>query len=120
MSECKVMIEASITEAKAKFQEYGDMEFSERGNWTLVEDFSGTQLFGWEASSWVELAGDCELIYAYYDEDMSAEFIHIKDGICLRVYQEYSGELDTNEGEDLEPSVSAWSDVADYIDTHMS
>ena len=51
---------------------------------------------------------------------MNAEFVHIKNGICLRVYQEYDGEVDTDEGDDPEISISEWSDVADYIDDHMS
>ena len=50
----------------------------------------------------------------------TAEFIHIKNGVCLRAYQEYDGELDIDEGEDPETSVSEWSDVADYIDDHMA
>ena len=120
MTDCRVMIKAPLKEVKALFRESEDMEFSERGNWTLAEDFSGTMLFGWEVSSWVELAGDDELVYAYYDEDLNAEFIHVKDGVCLRAYQKYGDEVDTDEGEDPETSVSGWSDVANYIDRHMS
>ena len=118
MTDCRVMIKASFEEVKARFREYenDDIEFSTREDWTLAQDFSGTQLFGWEVSSWVELAGNDELIYAYYDENMNAEFVHIKNGICLRVYQEYDGEVDTDEGDDPEISISEWSDVADYID----
>ena len=67
----------------------------------------------------MELAGDDELIYAYYDEDMKAEFVHVRDGVCLRAYRQYEGEVDTNKGEDPETSISGWSDVADYIDEHM-
>ena len=122
MTDCRVMIKASFEEVKARFREYenDDIEFSTREDWTLAQDFSGTQLFGWEVSSWVELAGNDELIYAYYDENMNAEFVHIKNGICLRVYQEYDGEVDTDEGDDPEISISEWSDVADYLDDHMS
>ena len=122
MTDCRVMIKASFEEVKARFREYenDDIEFSTREDWTLAQDFSGTPLFGWEVSSWVELAGNDELIYAYYDENMNAEFVHIKNGICLRVYQEYDGEVDTDEGDDPEISISEWSDVADYIDDHMS
>ena len=122
MTDCRVMIKASFEEVKARFREYenDDIEFSTREDWTLAQDFSGTQLFGWEVSSWVELAGNDELIYAYCDENMNAEFVHIKNGICLRVYQEYDGEVDTDEGDDPEISISEWSDVADYIDDHMS
>ena len=122
MTDCRDMLKASFEEVKARFREYenDDIEFSTREDWTLAQDFSGTQLFGWEVSSWVELAGNDELIYAYYDENMNAEFVHIKNGICLRVYQEYDGEVDTDEGDDPEISISEWSDVADYIDDHMS
>ena len=119
MTECKVMIKAPLQKVKKRFSEYEDMGFEKRGDWILAEDFSRTQLFGWKVSAWIELAGDDELIYAYYDEDMNAEFVHIKDGVCLRAYQEYDGEVDTDKGEDLETFVSGWSDVADYIDEHM-
>ena len=50
MTACKVMVNAPIAKVKSQFQEYENMEFSERRNWTLAEDFSGTQLFGWEVS----------------------------------------------------------------------
>lgn len=119
MSDCKVMIKAPMKEAKARFSDYEDMEFERRGDWTLVEDYSGTQLFGWKVSSWVELAGQDELIYAYYDEDMNAEFVHVKDGVCLRAYMQYDGEVNTNEGDDPDTSIKDWSDVADYIDEYM-
>ena len=52
-------------------------------------------------------------------EDMNAGFVHIRDGVCLRAYRQYEGEVDTNKGEDPETSISGWSDVADYIDEHM-
>jgi len=120
MTDCKVMLKSSLDKVKTRFLDYEDLEFSTRGNWILVEDFSGTQLFGWEVSSWIELAASDELIYAYYDENMNAEFIHIKDGVCLRAYQEYNGEVDTDEGDDSDTSICEWSDVADYIDEHMS
>ena len=119
MSDCKVMIKAPKKEVKARFSDYEDMEFERRGDWTLAEDYSGTQLFGWKVTSWVELAGQDELLYAYYDEDMNAEFIHVKDGICLRAYKQYDGEVDTDEGDDPDTSIKGWSDVADYIDEHM-
>ena len=120
MTDCRIMIRASLEAVKVLFGEYEDVEFSTKEDWTCVQDFSGTQFFGWEISSWVEMAGDNELIYAYYDENMSAEFVHIKNGACLRAYQEYDGEVDTDEGDDPEISISEWSDVADYIDDHMS
>lgn len=72
-----------------------------------------------DVSSWLDLAGQEELIYAYYDEDLNAEFVHIKDGVCVRAYLEYEGEVDTDEGEDPETAISKWSDVAGYMDEHM-
>ncbi len=77
------------------------------------------KMIGWGISDWVELAGEDELIYAYYDEDMNAEFIHVRDGVCLRAYTQYDDEVDTDEGEDAETSVREWSDVGDYMDKHM-
>ncbi len=71
MTDCKVMLKSSLDKVRARFQDYADLEFSNRGDWILVEDFSGTQLFGWEVSSWIELAAGDELIYAYYDENMN-------------------------------------------------
>ena len=117
---CKVMIKASLEQVKARFQDCEDMEFSQKEDWVLAEDCSGTQLFGWEVSSWLELAGANELIYAYYDEDMNAEFIFIQNGLCMRAYQEYNGEVDTDEGEDPDIPVSGWSDVAGFMDEHMA
>ena len=70
-------------------------------------------------STWLELAGKDELIYAYYDENMNAEFVFIQNGLCMRAYQEYDGEVDTDQGEDLDVSISGWSDVAEYMDEHM-
>ena len=119
MFACKVMIKGPLESVKARFEGYGDMEFSQKGDWVLAEDFSGTQLFGWEVSTWLELAGKDELIYAYYDENMNAEFVFIQNGLCMRAYQEYDGEVDTDQGEDLDVSISGWPDVAEYMDEHM-
>lgn len=120
MSDSKVMIKAPMKEVKARFSDYEDMEFERRGDWTLIEDYSGTQLFGWGTSAWVELAGQNELIYAYYDEDMNAEFVHVKDGVCLRAFMQYDDEVATDEGQDPDSAIAEWSDVADYIDEHMA
>ena len=120
MFACKVMIKAPLDKVRARFEGCADLEFSRREGWTLVEDLSGIRLFGWEVSAWLELAGEDELIYAYYDEDLNAEFVFIQNGLCMRAYQEYGGEVDTNEGEDPDIPVSTWSDVADFIDEHMT
>ena len=39
--------------------------------------------------------------------------------MLFRSYQEYDGEVDTDEGEDPDIPISGWSDVADYMDEHM-
>ena len=119
MFACKVMIKGPLESVKARFEGYGDMEFSQKGDWVLAEDFSGTQLFGWEVSTWLELVGKDELIYAYYDENMNAEFVFIQNGLCMRAYQEYDGEVDTDEGEDSDISIAGWTDIADYMDEYM-
>ena len=119
MFACKVMIKGPLESVKARFEGYGDMEFSQKGDWVLAEDFSGTQLFGWEVSTWLELVGKDELIYAYYDENMNAEFVFIQNGLCMRAYQEYDCEVDTDEGEDSDISIAGWTDIADYMDEHM-
>ena len=50
---------------------------------------------------------------------MNAEFIFIQNGLCMRAYQEYDGEVDADEGEGPDIPISGWSDVADYMDEHM-
>lgn len=119
MMDCRIMIKAPVEEVKILFEGYEDIEFSAKVDWTCVQDFSYTQFFGWEIFSWIETAGDRELIYAYYDENLNAEFVHIKDGVCLRAYREYGGEVDTDQGDDPDTCVFTRDDVADYMDDNM-
>lgn len=119
MQGCNVWIKDSMENVKIRFKEYEDMGFEKQGDWVRVDDFTYFQLFSWDISGWIELAGDHELVYAYYDEYLNAEFIHIKDGNCLRAYMQYEGEVDTDEGDDPEISITEWEDVAQYIDEHM-
>ena len=51
MTECKVMIKAPKKEVKVRFSDYEDMEFEKQRDWTLAEDYSGTQFFGWGTSA---------------------------------------------------------------------
>lgn len=37
-----------------------------------------------------EPAGNDELIYAYYDEDMNTEFIHVRDSVRVRAYTQFA------------------------------
>lgn len=122
MMASKIMIKAPANEVENMLSEYEDIEIfeSKRKNWTLAEDYTYLQFVGWEVSSWIELANGHELIYAYYDENMNAEFIHIKGGVCVRAYQEYDGEKDIDEGDDPEISISDSSDVDIYIYNNMN
>lgn len=96
----------------------GDVYFSENKDRVSFEDMSENEFFGWETSSWIALAGDKELIYGYYSEDSgSAEFIHIKNGECIRDYRAYDFEVDTDEG--TSPKFDNWTDVAKYIDEKL-
>ncbi len=118
----KIMIKAPANEVENMLSEYEDIEIfeSKRKNWTLAEDYTYLQFVGWEISNWIELANGHELIYAYYDENINAEFFHIKDGVCVRAYQEYDGEIDIDEGNDPEISISDSSDVDIYIYENMN
>ena len=62
MYACNVMIKAPLEAVKARFKGYDGLEFFQKGDWVLGEDSTGTQLFGWEVSSWLELAGADELL----------------------------------------------------------
>lgn len=96
----------------------GTVYLLEREDSTAFEDMSETEFFGWSADSWIELAGGKELLYGHYnDSALEAEFVHIKDGKCIREYGEYDGEIDTNEGD--EPEFESWVDVASYVDKKM-
>lgn len=79
---------------------------------------SEDRFYGWSTESWMRLAGEKELIYGYYTEDtLEAEFVHIKNGKCIRDYREYSEEVETDEG-DI-PKFQNWVDVASYVDGEM-
>lgn len=59
-----------------------------------------------------------ELVYGYYDDGAgNAEFVHIKDGKCIRDYRIYDFELDTDKG--VSPEFHDWVDVAEYVDKEL-
>ena len=96
----------------------GNVYLVEREDSVAFEDVSDMEFYGWGTESWVKLAAGKELIYGYYSEDMlEAEFVHIKDGKCIRDYRVYDSEVDTDEGD--EPEFESWVDVASYVDRHM-
>lgn len=109
MRSCKAMIKPLLKKQKPCSKNPGTWSLKwEIGLWRRI------------FALWPELAGNGERLYACYDEDLNAEFIHIKGGVCLWVYQAYDGEVDTDEGENQEISVLEWADVAAYIDRRVS
>ncbi|MDE7224987.1 MAG: hypothetical protein K2O34_14565 [Acetatifactor sp.] len=96
----------------------GEVYIKEEDDSVSFEDMSENEFFGWGTSSWITLAGDNELIYGYYSEDScSAEFVHIRDGECIRDYRVYESEVDTDEG--AAPPFDGWTDVAEYVDKNL-
>ncbi len=91
----------------------------ERADETAFEDMSEEEFFGWDINSWIKVAGEKELVYGHYNDSMmEAEFVHIKDGECVRECRVYDGEIDTDEGENI-IGLESWIDVASYVDAHM-
>ncbi len=85
---------------------------------TAFEDLSESVFFGWSTEEWKALAGENELLYGSYSEDtIEAEFIHIRDGACVREYREYDGEIEADTGE--APVFEDWADVCAYIDENL-
>lgn len=65
--------------------------------------------------TWKRLADAGDLLYGFYNEDaIEAEFIHIRDGACVREYRAYGGEIEIDEG--TFPAFEDWADVCAYID----
>lgn len=99
---------------------FGYVYLKESEDSVSFEDMSENEFFGWETSSWIALAGDKELIYGYYSDDScSAEFVHIRNGECIRDYRVYDfdGEIDTDES--VSPEFDSWIDVAEYVDEKL-
>lgn len=101
-----------------KMHHIGDVYIKECEDSVSFEDMSENEFFGWDTSSWLALAGNKELIYGYFSEDSgSAEFVHIRDGECVRDYRIYDFEVDTDEG--ASPEFDGWTDVARYVEEEM-
>ena len=97
----------------------GNIYLTTKAGSASFDDLDETVFFDCGTDFWIKLAGDKELIYGYYSEDLgSAEFIHIKDGACIREYMECDfGEVITDEGDD--PVFGSWVDVATYVDSKL-
>ncbi len=96
----------------------GEICLSVKNKGVCFEDLSQTEFFGWDTNSWIELSQGNELLYGYYDDDnLEAEFVHIKQGKCIREYREYGGEVETDEGDT--PEFEHCMDVAKFVDEEM-
>lgn len=86
-------------------------------NYYRFEDFSDYNFVYWDIESWLQLAEDREIIYGYFsDDDLSAEFIHIKGGKCIREFREYFDDADSNIDMGTLPQFDSWVDVASYVE----
>lgn len=96
----------------------GYIYMSVRDDSVAFQDMSELMFMGWDRSAWIELADGNELRYGYYNEDnLEAEFVHIKDGKCVRDYREYDGEVESDEG--TLPVFTDWVDVSMFIDENL-
>ena len=86
-------------------------------NYYRFEDFSNFYFEFQETEEWLNIAQGRELIYGYFsDDDLSAEFIHIKNGECIREFREYSDYEEDNVDLGTSPKFDSWVDVASYVD----
>ena len=93
--------------------------YSDTENYYRFEDMSNYNFEYWETESWLELAEDREIIYGYFsDDELSAEFIHIKEGKCIREFREYFDDKESNVDIGTLPEFNSWVDVASYVE-HM-
>ncbi len=143
MRECCFKINLSLEEAKKRYcdwmnkdinfqrDENGDfynesvcLSESEDG-WTHFIDLEGQTFFGLSNESWMELAKDSSVTYAYYDEDFNAELIVIEKGRLIREFSLYEDEPDANvnfgvfEYEKSSP-IEAWNDVATFLEEELT
>ena len=96
----------------------GNIYLKEGEDYTSFEDTEELAFLGWDTESWIKLAAGKELMYGYYsDEQLEAEFVHVRDGKCIRDYRVYDGEVETNVGDT--PEFGSWVDVATYVDKYL-
>ena len=86
-------------------------------NYHRFEDFSNFYFVGWDTETWLNIAQGRVLIYGYFsDDDLSAEFIHFKNGECIREFREYSDYEEDNIDLGISPKFDSWVDVASYVE----
>jgi len=83
------------------------------------DDYSNYHFVFWDTESWIEFAQDREIIYGHFsDDELSAEFLHIKGGKCIREFREYFDDEGSNVNVGALPKFDSWVDVASYVE-HM-
>ena len=94
--------------------------FSEIDDYYVFDDFSEEIFMFVPIEKWLSIAAENHLMYGWYSEDsLSAEYIEIKDGKCIREYREYRDMPEDNVNEGDEPQFENWVDVASYVDSNV-
>lgn len=95
-------------------------QFSETEEYYVFEDINEELFMFTETENWIKIAGANHLIFGYYSEDsLSAEFVEIVNGKCIREYREYYDEEEDNVDIGDEPAFESWIDVASYVDSKL-
>nr|MBP3599088.1 hypothetical protein [Eubacterium sp.] len=98
----------------------GSIHFSGIEGFYRFEDFQNDYFTYWGMDSWFSVAGDNEIIYGFYSEDnLSAEYVHIKNGECIREYRSYFDWPEENVDEGDSPEFDDWVAVSMYVDREM-
>lgn len=121
-----------LEDAKKRYCHWIDEEIDQsvhiaedEDGWTYFVDLEGEAFFGLTNESWLELAMDNSVTYAYYDEDFNAELIVIECGKLIREFSLYEDEPDANvnfgtfEYEKSSP-IEDWNDVATFLETELT
>jgi len=89
--------------------------------WTLKEEHS----LVYRIKAWTKLANGRSVNYAYYDEDLNAELIVIKNGALIREFSLHEDEPDANvnfgavEYEEHSP-IEDWNDVVTFLEKEFT
>ncbi|WP_338749142.1 hypothetical protein [Bacillus sp. FJAT-52991] len=140
MRECCFKINLPLEEAKKRYYDWmnEDSEWNKSGDcmdksihaseteggWTYFVDFEGEAFFGLSNESWMKLAKDRSVTYAYYDEDFNAEVIVIENGTLIREFSLYEDEPDLNVNFGIlkyeeDSLIEDWNDVAVFLEKEL-
>ncbi|MGA3602041.1 hypothetical protein [Lysinibacillus agricola] len=132
MRTCCLKMNLPLEDAKKRYCDWIDEEIDQsvhieerEDGWTYFVDLEGEAFFGLTNESWLELAMDNSVTYAYYDEDFNAELIVIENGKLIREFSLYEDEPDANvnfgtfEYEKNSP-IEVWNDVATFLETELT